>query len=190
MHGILLLITKYSYAGIFIALSLGIVGFPVPDESLIAFTGFISSQGKLDILLLLPVIISGTVLGITVSYFLGNLSRHYASHKIPNKISINAEHLQKIKEFYTKYGRFALLIGYFIPGIRHLTALFAGINNMPYRQFALFAYTGALLWVTTFFTLGYWLGHEWYHVIHNFLATAIILVTLALFLILYLRQKN
>ncbi len=190
MHVILLFITNYSYAGIFIALSLGIVGFPVPDESLIAFTGFLSSQGKLDIRLLLPVIISGTTLGITGSYFLGKLSGHYVSHKYSNKISINVDHLQRAKEFYTKYGRYALLIGYFIPGVRHLTALFAGLNNMPYRQFAIFAYTGALLWVTTFFTLGYWLGREWYYVIHNFVVTAIILVTLTLFLILYLKQKK
>jgi membrane protein DedA with SNARE-associated domain len=190
MHSLLLLIIKYSYAGIFIALSLGIVGFPVPDESLISFTGFLSSQGKLDILLLLPVIITGTVLGITVSYFLGKLSRRFASNNYSNKISINVYHLQKIKAFYDKYGRFALLIGYFIPGIRHLTALFAGINNMPYRQFAVFAYTGALLWTTTFFTLGYWLGREWHYVTHNFFATAIILITLVLFLIVYLRQRN
>ena len=190
MPGLLLLITKYSYAGIFIALSLGIIGFPVPDESLIAFSGFLSSQGKLDILFLLPVIFTGPALGITVSYYLGKFSGHYVSNRYCNKISINADHLQEIKEFYDKYGRFALLIGYFIPGIRHLTALFAGINNMPYRQFATFAYTGAILWTTTFFTLGYWLGREWHYVTHGFLATAIILVTLALFLILYLRQKN
>jgi len=190
MHGILLLITKYSYAGIFIALSLGIVGFPIPDESLIAFTGFLSSQGKLNIQFLLPVIITGTASGITISYLLGKASGRYVSHRYSNKISINPDHFQKAKEFYTKYGRFALLIGYFIPGVRHLTALFAGMNNMPYRQFAIFAYTGALLWVTTFFTLGYWLGREWYYVIHNFFATAIILVSLSLFLILYLKQKN
>ncbi|MGV8059167.1 MAG: DedA family protein [Smithellaceae bacterium] len=190
MHGFLLLITQYSYAGIFIALSLGIVGFPVPDESLIAFTGFLSSQGKLDILFLLPVIITGTALGITVSYFLGKFSNRYVSHKYSDKISINADHLQKIKAFYDKYGRFTLLIGYFIPGVRHLTALFAGINNMPYRQFAMFAYTGALLWTTTFFTLGYWLGRKWHYVAHNYFTTAIILATLCIFFIIYLRQKN
>jgi len=85
-----------------------------------------------------------------------------------------------------------LLIGYFVPGVRHLTAIFAGMNNMPYRQFAIFAYTGAFLWSTSFFTLGYWLGHEWYYVTHfsnRIFIPAIILVTLVLFLILYLRKK-
>jgi membrane protein DedA with SNARE-associated domain len=190
MHGLLLLITHYSYAGILIALALGIVGLPLPDESLIAFSAFLCSQGKLDILFLLPVIIAGPISGITISYFLGKLSSRYVAGKYSNRIAINADHLQRIKEFYSKYGRFALLIGYFIPGVRHLTALFAGINNMPYHQFAMFAYTGALLWTTTFFILGYWLGHEWHYVTHNFFTTIAILATLAFSLINYLRQKK
>jgi membrane protein DedA with SNARE-associated domain len=193
MHAILLFIIQYSYIGIFIALSLGIVGLPVPDESLIAFTGFLSFQGKLNIPLVILVIITGTASGITVSYFLGKLSLRFISHKYSDKILINTDHLQKIKLFYGKYGRFALLIGYFIPGIRHLSAIFAGMNNMPYRQFAIFAYTGALLWATTFFALGYWLGHQWHYVTNfsnRFIVPAIILVILAFFLILYLRKKD
>jgi membrane protein DedA with SNARE-associated domain len=193
MHAIVLFIIQYSYIGIFIALSLGIVGLPVPDESLIAFTGFLSFQGKLNIPLVLLVIITGTAAGITGSYFLGILSLRYVSHKYSNKISLNADHMQKIKLFYGKYGRFALLIGYFIPGLRHLSAIFAGINNMPYRQFAIFAYAGAILWTTTFFALGYWLGHNWHYVTHfshRIFVPAIILVTLAFFLILYLRKKD
>jgi membrane protein DedA with SNARE-associated domain len=192
MYAFLLLITKYSYVGIFIALGLGIVGLPIPDESLIAFTGFLSSQGKLNFALLLLVIIAGTSLGITASYLLGKFARRYVSDKY-NKISVNAAHLQNIKEFYGKYGGFALLIGYFIPGVRHLTAIFAGMNYMTYRRFALFAYTGASLWTTTFLTLGYWLGYEWHLVSHfsnRILIPAIFLVTLVLFLLLYLRNRN
>jgi membrane protein DedA with SNARE-associated domain len=192
MHSFLLLITKYSYAGIFIALGLGVVGLPIPDESLIAYTGFLSSQGKLDVVLLLPVIVAGTSLGITISYLLGRFSHRYILRKY-NKFSINAAHLQNIKEFYDKYGRFTLLIGYFIPGVRHLTAIVAGMNYMSYRQFALFAYAGAFLWTTTFLTLGYLLGHEWRlvnHLSNHILIPAIVLVILGLFLLLYLRNRN
>lgn len=193
MHSILLFINHYSYSGIFIALSLGIVGFPVPDESLIALTGFLAFQGKLNIPLLILVIIAGTFSGITFSYVLGRLSLRYLSRRYSGKISIDAEHLQKIKFFYDKYGPFALVIGYFIPGLRHLSAVFAGINNMPYRKFALFAYTGALIWTSTFFILGYELGHRWHYVTHlsnRIFIPVIISLTLVLFLIIYLRKKN
>lgn len=71
MYAFLFLITKYSYVGIFMALGLGIVGLPIPDESLIAFTGFLSSQGKLNFALLLPVIILVT-LGLFLLLYLRN----------------------------------------------------------------------------------------------------------------------
>lgn len=190
MHAIILFITKYSYAGIFIALSLGILGLPIPDESLITFTGFLSSQGKLNIQLLLPVINAGTILGITVSYFLGKVVGSYVLDKYISNFLLSADHLKKTKFFYDKYGRYTLLIGYFIPGVKHLTAIFAGINNMPYRQFAIFAYIGAILWTTTFFILGYLLGHKWHYVTHNLFITPFILVVLILFLFLYFRKRN
>ncbi|MEN6624319.1 MAG: DedA family protein [Smithella sp.] len=189
MHSVILFITNYSYAGIFIALSLGILGLPVPDESLIAFTGFLFSQGKLNKFILV-VMIAGAILGITVSYFLGKFTGSYLSNKYFSKRFFNKNHFLKTKVFFDKYGRYTLLIGYFIPGVKHLTALFAGVNNMPYRQFAIFAYTGAILWTSTFFILGYLLGSKWHYVTHNFFTPIIISIVLVLFLILYLRQKN
>ena len=52
-------------------------------------------------------------------------------------------------------GKWALIIGYFIPGVRHLTGYVAGGLRLPWRYFALFAYSGALLWVSLFIGAGY-----------------------------------
>jgi membrane protein DedA with SNARE-associated domain len=54
-----------------------------------------------------------------------------------------------------------LAIGYFLPGLRHLNAFIAGASRLRFWIFALFAYTGGLLWVATFVTLGYFVGEEW-----------------------------
>ncbi len=62
--------------------------------------------------------------------------------------------------------------GYFIPGVRHLTAYAAGMSDLEAPQFALFAYTGAVLWVSAFLSLGYFLGDRWEAVernIHHYL---------------------
>jgi hypothetical protein len=48
MHSLLLGIAKYSYLEIFIALGLGIVGLPLPDETLMAYAGFLVFQGTLN----------------------------------------------------------------------------------------------------------------------------------------------
>lgn len=192
MYGLLLTITKYSYIGIFAALGLGILGIPIPDETLIAFTGFLAFQGKLNFFLILAVAFAGTSCGITISYFLGRYSANFISGKYPDIFPVNSNRLLEVKKFYIKFGKYALLLGYFIPGVRHLTAIFAGTTFLSYRQFALFAYAGAFLWTVTFLILGYFLGHEWYLVAHfsnHIFIPLIILSVLLLFLIVYLKEK-
>ena len=58
-------------------------------------------------------------------------------------------------------GHWALTFGYFVPGVRHLTAYAAGMSDLEYPEFALFAYSGGVLWVSTFLGLGYFLGDRW-----------------------------
>ena len=193
MYGLLLTITKYSYIGIFAALGLGILGLPIPDETLMAFAGFLAFQGKLNFFFILVVAFAGTSCGITISYFLGRYCANFIAEKYPDKFPVNSKRLLEAKKFYIKFGKYALLLGYFIPGVRHLTAIFAGTTFLPYRQFALFAYAGALLWTMTFLILGYFLGHEWYFVAHfsnRIFIPLIILSVLILFLIVYLKKKT
>jgi len=52
------------------------------------------------------------------------------------------------------------MIGYFVPGFRHFTAIVAGTSKLEYRAFALFAYSGAVLWVSTFLFIGYHFGEH------------------------------
>jgi membrane protein DedA with SNARE-associated domain len=193
MHSLLVHIAQYSYWGIFFSLALGIVGLPIPDETLMAFVGFLVFEGKLNHALAIIVAFIGTSCGITVGYFIGRLSDRLLLKKYSEKIRINPKHIQDAERFYKRYGRIALLIGYFIPGVRHLTAILAGISHMPYRTFALFAYTGGFLWTVVFIHMGYLLGNSW----HRFsgysnrfiipLAATALVVT---FIAIYFKQNN
>src|SRR5208337_1227018 len=137
MHSLLPQIVQYSYWGIFFSMALGILGLPIPDEALMVFAGFLIFQGKLNHALTIIVAFIGTSCGVTIAYFVGTLS---------DKMHINPEHFQNAEEFYRKYGKSIVFVGYFIPGVKHLTALLAGISEMSYRTFAIYAYGGALFW--------------------------------------------
>jgi membrane protein DedA with SNARE-associated domain len=192
MHALLLTIIEYSYIGIFAALALGIIGLPIPDETLIAFAGFYSFTGKSSFFLTFLAAFLGASCGITISYFLGKYGSDYIFKKYAEKFAPYSNRLQKVDEIYIKYGNFTLLMGYFIPGLRHFTAIFAGISKFPFWRFALFAYTGAFLWIATFLAFGYFLESEWTFVAHfsNHIVTPIIILSaLTLFLFFYLRKK-
>jgi membrane protein DedA with SNARE-associated domain len=192
MHALLLTVIEYSYIGIFTAIALGIIGLPIPDETLIAFAGFLSFKGKLSFFLTFFAAFLGASCGITISYFLGKYGSSYVSKKYAQKFAIYSSRLKEVEAFYIKYGKFALFMGYFIPGVRHVTAIFAGISRFPYWRFALFAYTGAFLWTAIFLTFGFFLGSKWYLVAHfsnRIVLPIIILLALTLFLFFYLRKK-
>jgi len=161
VQALFLCIIKYSYLGIFIALGLGILGLPIPDETLMAYAGFLIFQGKLNYFYTVIVAFAGTLCGITIGYILGRRFGYPFIERYSDKMRVNYDHVRKSEEFYRKYGKFALFVGYFIPGVRHLTSIFAGVSLMPYRTFAFFSYLGGLLWTITFVSFGFVMGDKW-----------------------------
>ncbi|MGO9736120.1 MAG: hypothetical protein ACLPVO_01655 [Desulfomonilaceae bacterium] len=51
--------------------------------------------------------------------------------------------MAKLNSWYQKFGKWSLLFGYFIAGVRHFNALFAGASKLQFTAFVLFAYLGA-----------------------------------------------
>ena len=188
MHALLLTITKYSYVGIFVALGLGILGFPLPDETLIAFVGFLVYEGKLDFLYAFGVCFIGSVSGVTLGYILGRTFGNRLIKRYSTKLNVSPDHIRNARKFYVRYGKFALFVGYFIPGVRHLTAIFAGSSIMPYPVFAFSAYSGAALWTFVFMNLGFFLGEKWQRVSaysNRFIIPFVLVVTIFLIIGIY-----
>lgn len=186
------LIAHYGYIGIFGALVLGIVGLPVPDEVLMTYSGYLISQGRLSYILTLLVAVVGSFAGMSVSYFIGRKFGYPLLEKHGRKIRITKEKLDHTRRWFEKFGKFALTLGYFIPGVRHLTAYFAGISGWPYRTFLSYAAPGAILWAFTFITLGTYLGKHWLAVteaIHKYLLLVFVLLVLVLILLWFLKRK-
>ena len=193
MHSLLLSIVKYSYAGIFIALGLGIVGLPIPDETLMAYAGFLVSQGKLNYSYTIMIAFLGTSCGITIGYVLGRTFGNPFIKKYAARIHINPDDIHRAEKFYNQYGKYAVFIGYFIPGVRHLTAVFAGTSLMPYRTFALFAYTGGFTWTVSLVSLGYFLGEKWHQVYmysHRFIIPLVLFSIIIFIIYIYWKKLN
>jgi membrane protein DedA with SNARE-associated domain len=176
-------IAHYGYGAIFGALMLGILGLPVPDETLLMFTGYLVYKAELRFVPALVAAFLGSICGITVSYTLGRTLGLYLVQRLGHFLHIDAEKLERVNAWYDRKGKYALLFGYFVPGVRHLAAYVAGSSQLPLTIFAPFAYTGGFLWTSTLITVGYFLGDEWSRVsddIHRYLVIGASLVFLCL----------
>ena len=186
-------ISQYGYAGIFFLLMFGIVGLPIPDETLMAFSGYLIFKGQL---LPVPTVITaflGSISGITVSYILGRTGGHVLILRYGHWVHITKERLDRVHEWLEHRGRWGLVVGYFIPGVRHLTALVAGTSGMRYSTFATFAYLGGFLWTASFISAGYFLGEEWVQVsglVRKWTLIAFALVACAILVYYGLLRKN
>jgi membrane protein DedA with SNARE-associated domain len=154
-------ISHYGYAGIFVLLVLGIVGLPVPDETMLTLAGYLVFRGQLKAIPTAVAALGGTMCGITLSYALGFTTGYYLLHRYGRLVRLTPEKVDRVHAWFKRVGGLTLTFGYYVPGVRHLTAYVAGASKLEYPVFAAFAYTGSLLWTTTFLALGYFLGENW-----------------------------
>lgn len=165
-------IVKYGYGAIFILLVLGVVGLPIPDETLLVFSGYLISTGRMKPVWALLSAVAGSWCGISLSYWIGRTLGLGVVHKFGKYLHITEEHLAKVQRWFDRIGHWALFVGYYIAGVRHFTAIVAGISKLPFPTFMTFAWTGGALWVSLFLTLGYFLGENWKkmgELIHHYL---------------------
>lgn len=182
-------ITRYGYAGLFASLVLGIAGLPIPDETILTFAGYLVYKGQLHMLPTLAVAVAGSGSGMTLSYGLGRTLGYRLLHRYGPAVGLTEDKLARTHDWFERIGKWTLTVGYFIPGVRHLSAFSAGASELEMGVFALFAYPGCLVWVATFLSLGYCLGegatavwgrlHWWLTAGAGVVVAALVLVVLA-----------
>jgi len=152
---------QYGYFAIFGLLMLGIVGPLIPDETILVISGVFVHRGQLQFFPAVLVACAGSMCGITMSYGVGLYVFGWLERRSKAVSRFAANHLARAEQWFLRFGKWALFFGYFVVGVRHFTALFAGISRLPYREFAPAAYSGAVAWVTIFVSIGYFAGESW-----------------------------
>jgi len=190
-------VSTYGYFAIFSLLVLGIVGLPVPDEFLLTGCGFLVYQGHLRLIPTFASALAGSMCGITCSYLIGRtVGWKFLHSRVGRWLHIKDRTIRRVHDWFNRIGHWALMVGYFIPGVRHFTAIVAGTSKLEYHAFAMYAYCGATLWVSTFIFIGYHFGERWPQILglveHNLKLASVVAgaLVLAYLLFRYFRQRK
>ncbi len=154
-HSLASWIGQYGYSAVFFLLIAGIVGLPVPDQMLLVVSGYCVLAKSMDLVPTMGVAILGSIVGITLSYALGRGSGSYLA-----RIPFAANRLESARSWFERYGRWTLVFGFFIPGIRNLIGFTSGMMRLKIRHFAPYAYAGAVVSSVTCIAAGYFLGTQ------------------------------
>ena len=196
MEGVFAWVAEHGYGALFLLLALGVVGLPVTDETLLVFTGYLIGRGTLNPVGALVAAVSGAWTGISLSYVIGRTLGAGAIHRYGKYIHVTEARMAVVHRWFNRIGHWALFVGYYIAGVRHFTAIVAGMSNLEFSTFMAYAWTGGALWVTTFLTLGYFLGENWRQVaelVHRdvgLASIALMAVAIVAYVVWYVLKKR
>lgn len=136
----------------------GLVVLPfLPGDSMLFAAGTIAAVGDMNIFVLIGLLIVAAILGDFVNFEIG---KHFGQKLFsnPNSKIFKQSYLQQTHDYYEKYGGRTIIIARFVPIVRTFAPFVGGMGNMNYAQFARYNIVGAVLWVVSFTTLGYFFG--------------------------------
>jgi membrane protein DedA with SNARE-associated domain len=195
MESVFAWVAEHGYGALYLLLALGVIGLPIPDETLLVFTGYLIFRGNLHPVGAFAAAVAGAWTGISGSYVLGRTLGAGAVHRYGKYIRFTEARLAQVHRWFEHAGHWTLFFGYYIAGVRHFTAVVAGMSKLEYPTFIAYAWTGGAVWVGTFLTMGYLLGENWRQVaelVHRYIlyASVAVIVASGLGYVLWKRAKT
>jgi membrane protein DedA with SNARE-associated domain len=159
MIGLAPLLEHWGYAAIFVAVVLGNVGRPVPEETIFTLAGYLVWRGDLRLSLVLIVGIVSASVGDNLGYWLGRSLGRAALHRYGSRVWLSPAKLEAGERLAQKYGALSVFVARFVPGFRFAAGPVAGITGIPAPVFFIANVLGASLYVPTMVGIGYSIGH-------------------------------
>jgi membrane protein DedA with SNARE-associated domain len=161
------IISATGYVGIFFLMMLESMVFPVPSELVMPFVGFLVADGKLNIWFAIIASSLGSITGSLVSYFVAFYGEKEVIHHFGKFLLMDRGELEWTEQWFRKRGSITMLISRFIPVVRHLISLPAGLGRMNLKHFIAYTLIGATLWNIFLLWVGIKLREQW-QIVHNY----------------------
>jgi membrane protein DedA with SNARE-associated domain len=195
---IIALIQQIGELGVGLLILLETVLPPIPSEVVLPFAGFAAADGRLNPYLAWLAATVGSLLGAYLLYWLGAALSYERLHHLAGKpwfFLLGQRDLQRGQRFFEKHGQVVILVGRFIPFIRSVVSVPAGLTRMPLLRFGLLTLVGSGLWNAAFIYAGYRLGED-YAAVEGYLGpaskavTAVIVVVVIWLVVRRVRERR
>jgi membrane protein DedA with SNARE-associated domain len=155
------IIEQMGYWGAAFLMALESMIAPVPSELVMPFVGFLAAEGKFSIPMAIVFTSIGSLVGSLISYYLGLWGGRPLVLKAGRYLFLNHEHLEWTERWFAKNGSWTIFVSRFIPVVRHLISIPAGLGRMNVWSFFIFTLVGATIWNTFLLYCGYKLRQNW-----------------------------
>lgn len=158
------IIRDLGYPGLFVLIVLESTMVPVPSLLVMPFAGYLATEqgGAIYSLPVILIINSAAALtGSLLSYWLGAAGGKPLLLKYGKWVFVRPKDIEKTEQYFARHGGATVLIARFLPVVRHLISIPAGIARMPLPKFMLQTFIGSTIWGGGLMVMGYVLGSKW-----------------------------
>jgi len=125
------------------------------------FAGFLIFEGRFTFTAVIFFSTLGSIIGSLLSYYAGAWGGRPFVKRYGKYLLLDLHHLDMTEKFFARYGDKAIFVSRFIPVVRHLISIPAGVGRMSVIKFSIFTIIGAAIWNAFLTYLGYYLKDNW-----------------------------
>jgi membrane protein DedA with SNARE-associated domain len=137
---------------------------PIPSEVVLPLAGFRAQTGAMNVVLVWIASTAGSVLGALVLYALGAWLGYERLQRLSERpwfVITSRKDLERGRAVFERHGRRVVLLARFVPFLRSVVSIPAGVVRMPLVTFVTLTAIGSGLWNAAFVALGWVLGDNW-----------------------------
>lgn len=186
------IMNKYGYLGILFLITIENIFPPIPSEVILTLGGFMTSKDGINMSLFGVIMYStfGSMLGAIILYYVGYIFNKdrllkIVRSKVGKILCLKESDIVKSDSSFNKNGDLTVLYCRFIPIVRSLISIPAGVNKMKFSIFLLYTFIGSLIWNTVLVSLGKLVGENYMIVAGVFSKYSKVILILLICLIVY-----
>ena len=189
---VLNIMNKYGYLGILFLITIENIFPPIPSEVILTLGGYMSTKNGINMSTFGVIIYStiGSLLGAIILYYIGFIFNKDNLIKLSNKkigkiIGLKEKNIVKSLDRFNEYGYLTVLYSRFIPIIRSLISIPAGIYKMNIVLFLIYTIIGSFIWNSILVILGKVVGNNYMFVASVFSKYSKLIIIILIVLILF-----
>ncbi len=163
---ILSMMDKFGYLGVFALIAIENIFPPIPSEVILLFGGFMTTNTSLNVVFMIIAATLGSLLGAIVLYYIGKIFnkerlKRIVSGKVGKVLRLKEKDIDKADEWFDNKGNITVFFCRFVPIVRSLISIPAGMSEMPMLKFLIYTIVGSAIWNTVLIVLGNRVGENW-----------------------------
>ncbi len=163
------IMNQFGYYGISILIAVENIFPPIPSEIILTFGGYMTLNTSMSIIGIVISSTIGSIIGAVILYLIGRLLTKQKLYKLVDGkvgkiLRFKRSDIDKSEEWFSKRGKSTVLFCRFIPIVRSLISIPAGMTKMQLPLFLIYTAIGSVIWNAVLTYLGAIAGSAWVNI--------------------------